>query len=890
MYCDLSFSGAVFGRLISYRIADLFQPLATPVDYPANAKSWLDGVLVTQVELNALPNDRFVIVNELGADGNVTPNSAGYGFQAGAVTIDLAADVFLARVEDVAAAGLADPPVTTVSIPRGVLHLTVRMSVGSDGIPQLQMQLDPARLAALNLPAAVLAGITAASTMNFPFDIGNELAELFPAGNNRVLNAGITRDDNNALVMRFEFPGEIWQSAIAHANDWQQFFSTGFKANLGTADWAIDLDGSAVASGLAQRINPAFRNEPPISFDGSWIDWGFLNGTPPRVVITKHGRVENACAGNDVRFDVFANIDLSVPSDNLLRGALSFDFSKNDWDVAKCFGLTLLNPVAVFITLVDNGELGAAFGELALSAVLPTRLIILDAALVALLSGADKALAQSILDEHLAGHPLVTRLPEGGFAIEQQTAITTQLTRDWLVLREAVGEDGRLLLRGELRVPPVVLPRVRATDLVGFTKWRLTDRCEPGRGQQTTASVTLDLVPGYSEEALNPPPVRPTIPLKYALRPGGGVLMYEVVDDPLGVYQDAQTEYRQLTVPGIPGVVEALLKEATLRKPAFAAFGVAPYPLRLRFFTNGGVREYVFAAPPIYTEYTETLAQMAERINRCKLQGADLLWRKYLELRWRVDPPPFESVAQLWEIHVHGLAPGRQAHVWNQTTGALLVTGYADATGRLDVALVLPGREWAAGLLLGLDDERFQGQEQLRAQTVQAAPEPSEAAPHLVMQQTVLTELNQLAFAEPVVALQFVRKGGEEALLARTHDGRSSEQAIGAGRRTRQTGRELTPPAFGEEETGPRTHLEWRGGERRFTQVVRAAEEPAVLAEYSARSAYDRAAGTRELFAQASSDGRRVTLFRRGTPLLLSGLQWEEGDSGGQDGEPVSGE
>ena len=56
--CRISFSGETFERLIRYRIVEGFRPLTTPVDFPVGAKSWLDGIVVTQVVLNRIRNHR----------------------------------------------------------------------------------------------------------------------------------------------------------------------------------------------------------------------------------------------------------------------------------------------------------------------------------------------------------------------------------------------------------------------------------------------------------------------------------------------------------------------------------------------------------------------------------------------------------------------------------------------------------------------------------------------------------------------------------------------------------------------------------------------------------------------------------------------------------------
>jgi len=295
MYCQMSISGASFERLIKYRIADSFRPLAQTMSFPENKKSWLDGIIVTRIEFNRVENDRFVVVNELSASGLVGPNSAGHGYNALAVAMVLTANLFFALEQDVAEAGLARPAVVTQPI---LLLVTIRASVGPNGIPVLSMELDPAGLSALALPAAVVPQITAAATASYPFDIGGQLKDIFPPGNSKVLNAGITRDANNAIVLRFEFPGGAQQSTIARSHDWQDnFYSLSFRANLGDDAWCMDLDGSAVASGLAKLVNSAFKGEKPIFFDMTSPSSSFVDTATPRVVVTKPGRVDNACAG-----------------------------------------------------------------------------------------------------------------------------------------------------------------------------------------------------------------------------------------------------------------------------------------------------------------------------------------------------------------------------------------------------------------------------------------------------------------------------------------------------------------------------------------------------------------------------------------------------------------
>jgi hypothetical protein len=888
MYCQMAFTGAAFERLIQYRIADAFRPLSTTVPFPPNTNSWLDGVLVTSVSFSQIANERFVPINELQASGLVTPNSNNYGFYAGALSMNLTSQIFFARDVDVASAGMGQPAVFTQGIPGALLNIIVRINVGSDGIPVVQMNLDPAPLAGIGLPPSVLAGIVAAGTVTYPFDIGDQLKDIFPPGNSKVLNAGITVDNHGSIVLRFEFPGEVWESAIAHADHWQNFFSAGFVAELGGSDWCMDLDGGAVASGLAKKVDPNLKSKHPVEFDGVPASSGYIDDATPRAVVTKHGRVVNACAGNDVEFDAFVNVDFTVPSDNLLRGRISFDFTKNGWDVARCFGITILNPLSIFITAVDNNEFGIGLGELALSFVFPTKPVIALVVLGLLIAGVDQAAAQQIIADRLKDVPILTKLSDGSFAVDKALTVKNQLTRDWLVLRHCIGSGGRMLLSGDLRVPDAVLPRLTASDLTGFSKWHLADKCEPGKGQNSTGSVQLTLAPGYgANTAAHQPVTRPTIPLKWGVRPtDGGDLIFQVLNDPLGIYEDPASEYSEVYVPGIPGLVEVKLESFTVRKPGLTGFAGAPYPLRLRFFTNGGVREYQFDAPPALQDYAESVAQAAARISSCKALSASLVLRKYLEIIWLGNPPTDVggNVAQQWDVHVYGLAAGRTVSVWNGESGRVLVGAFADRTNRVDVSLLLHGQDRTGKLLMGLDDGRFLNSAEVRKLgSAEIHPDNSPAV-ELAIRQSELTEVDHLEFDHPVESLQLVQTGvkgqyKQSALTVRTRGGAEFALAIpapyGQGLAAPLSSSGLGVPSLDSVRSA---QVFWRGKERQFVVLSHASGRTEILTEYNVPSTYDLATGRDDLLARVSEDGHRVTLYQRSVPILLGAKQWVHDD------------
>ncbi len=564
----------------------------------------------------------------------------------------------------------------------------------------------------------------------------------------------------------------------------------------------------------------------------------------------------------------------------MLRGTLSTDYTKNGWDIARCFGVTIVNPFSIFITAVDNGSFGIGIGELALSIVFPTRPVIAFGALVLLFLGVDQGFVNNIVADRLKDVPKLTKLPDGSYAFDKALALKNDLTRDWLVLQHCIGSNGRMLLSGDVRVPDAVLPRLTASDLEGLSKWHLVDRCEPGKGELTTGSIQLSLAPGHGADiAAHQPVTKPTIPLKWGISSqDGSNIIFQVLNDPLAIYQDPGSGYTQVYVPGIPGLVEVQLQASTVNKPKRTAFANAPYPLRLRFFTNGGVREYQFSAPPVLQAFSETPAQIAVRISNCMAISASLLLRKYLAILWLGNPPDdHESeIAHQWDVHLRGLETGRAATVWNGETGQVLVRAFADRTRRMDVSLLLRGQERVGSLVLGLDDMPFLPAAQVRR--LRSAKSAAEGAPsvEIAIRQTMLTEIDHLDFDHPVETLDLVQTAANRSILSvRTRGGSKFALAIPApysrGLAASLSSSGLNVPILNNV---PSARVSWRGKQRHFAVVSHASGRTEILAEYHAPSTYGLATGRDDLFAQVTANGNRVTLYQRSLPLVFGPKQW----------------
>jgi hypothetical protein len=883
MFCQVAFSGAMLERLIRYRVADQFRPLSVPVDYPQNDKSWLDGFMVTQVAFNRVVHDQIVVLNDVGPDGTVHPVPGALGFWSSAVTVDIQARAYFARVQDVAAAGLNQPPVQTALIPIGILHLTLRVTAGNDGIPLVSMELDTSRLAALQLPPTAITALTAAANLSVPFDVATYLKAVVPGGPAKVLNTAVTMADDGTVVMRFELSEPAQRSVADRANEWLQFCEVDPQADIGEQDWCISVDGSAVAAKMATTISPLIKDSKPLYFDSHSLDWSFADGSPPRVVVKESGRINNACAGNDIRFDAFVNVDLSVPQDDTLRATLGFDFTLNDWDVAKCFGVTLVNGLSLFITLFDQNKAGIGAVALAGNLFIPVQPVAVIAALGLLIAGVDHDLAQQLLDDQLKNKPTIVKSGDD-YLIDQKLSLVNELTRDWLVLKEATGAGGRFLLRGLAGIPQAVLPRVQPTDLEGFSAWQWRDYCNPGKGEQSSASLQLALVAGYYD-AQQPSPPKPTIPLKYGISPDGTTLTYQVLSrapapphtrkGPPDVYEETLGNRYQPIDFSIPGSLNAVVTSDVVSLPRYAGFAAHPYPLRIRFFTNGGVREYEFPPPPAYQRRIETTSEAAQRISQCMALSVNLVERALLRLRWLVDPErgdPEADIAQHWTIHLRGLQPGREATAQNEH-GAELARFYANAAGRAEISIILPGNSRTGEIHIGLGDALSVAGPEHSPTTTDLSRPASPAKVDVVMRQSLLFELDHFEFDDPVHAIGFGGTPQRLLLQASTEGGRSDDRLITEPRLIELAARGTGPGAAYQSRIEPNGAVTSRGNQRTFTLTDDSAGRSDVLADYVSRSALDASAFKGALFAQASEDGRRVILYRLGQPKLVSGFQ-----------------
>ena len=411
MICQVAFTHAAFERLIAYRLMSEFRPITVPIPGPGAEPSWLDGATVDGVHLAKISADRWVALNEQNLSGQVAPSPLNEGFNASAVRIGVHVSIHFATVAAVAAAGTSAPTTTSVTVPAGVLGVIASVDVNAQGVAQLRVEPD---LAAAP-PPVVPHHVIAALTMTAPIDVGAALAGLLPPGT-RVLNAGITLTDADEILLRFEMSDEGRKALVERYQGWHQFFDGQPPSHLGDQAWAVSIDGSALASAVGSQVDPLLIDKHPLYFSPG-IGAEFRGGAPPRVTVSKYARIDNACAGNDVRLDVFAHLDFSVPKDNVLRGNLHVDY-ENAGDVAKCFGLAILNPLGILITAFDHGATGIGAAATAADLLVPgLKPLALLAGLSMLIAGVDQQLAMDVLNNELEDEDRLTKTPNG-FALD----------------------------------------------------------------------------------------------------------------------------------------------------------------------------------------------------------------------------------------------------------------------------------------------------------------------------------------------------------------------------------------------------------------------------------------------------------------------------------------
>lgn len=469
--------------------------------------------------------------------------------------------------------------------------------------------------------------------------------------------------------------------------------------------------------------------------------------------------------------------------------------------------------------------------------------------------------------------PPIVRTSMSTFYTDSSKAVTTTLTRDWLVLENVAGIGDRLVLRGRYTQPDLdTLPRLRATLTDSFDSWYKKDRCSSISKWVCDAALTLTL---ERSDGTNMTP--PIIPVRFA-------------GDPWRVVRDVDNAYQPpdawVTWSGIPGIVDIALRKPrqTYEGPAVELEALMPKPMRIRFFTNYGVREFPVPPPPpvpILTP-TESEADLLKMINNCKQLSTVFDRIKAVQVAWLPKVQPVDAEAQHWQLFVRGLGEGRRLRAWDVGTGELL----ADVLTRpelteLSIVAVRPKK--VPVLQLTLDDTPVMKPATYFRKAAQRARLKAASETPVLIRQTPLSAVDTIELDSPASSLR-----------AERDERRLTVVAYGADGLTLIDIDLLDPHHYHVRTDAPDDAEEFRSSRGRERHPCTRVERGVVVeptggpgdakapGRYYARPWFDRGDVAGAYFVRLSDDGRAVELFQRGRahdawPMLVPG---ELGDSG----------
>lgn len=886
MHTQLFLSQSALRRMLQIRLLTEFRPIDEPITYKG-VPCYLDGFEISDILI--LPSERpqnFVLSNLNNTETEVVPMLPPFSMTP--VMGSLVGNVLLSPVSAVQTARLVEAPavpqeVDRYPLPDRPLELRVPIigaqfdlffTVSPQGIPALNVSLQ-------ELPGADQLGDAQAfldkfKGLSLPFPVGVAFADVLTPNRTRVLNAGLRLLGSDGVVMRFEFepvqPGSA--NDIKRQHEWFDFFNVPMASELSGNDWAIDFPTGEMAEEAGRSVDEQFEGAEikkvfsptggaSANYFPGWPGSPFLP-QGPGFALSKEGIIESACGGLDVRATVEATILLSVPAPNTLRVNGTIDIDLNDWDSFKCLGISLINPFAGMITTFDWGAPWWAFFPI--SILLPLSTIVFG------LGGDDFIVKEAISqaqDKAKKGQPVIVRTSKTTFYADVQKQIITEITRDWLVIKDVRGVGDRLILGGEFTAPDIkTLPRLRGTLTDPFGYWSKKNRCSTSPQYYTTATISLGM-----EEAVEGTPIyKPIIPIRYGIdieNVAGqakevGQVTWRIIDDPAGVYRGLKTRVHWTGNP--PGAFEIEVDQPP------DPFASAPYPFRMQLFTSYGVREFEIPAPPPVpkrpTTQREVIFEEAERISECYVFSSLLNIVKALQVHWLPMPTPDLKVGQHWQALVRGVGPEERVSAWNAVTRDLLaeVTPYNE--GLVEVSLVMPPEMPMRTLQLTRNDAPFLREQEYLAAAGAVARRQEEGPNPTLLRQTPLYLVAQLELDEMALAVAASTQTDSLRIHLNGREGSSLIELdlLNPGYQPRLT--RIEAPAQLIAQVPSRFHQvrqSIRNGKQEIEIVgLGIPGDELIVARYVSRPWYDRGCVTGRFFVQLSEDGLNLSIYRRG--------------------------
>jgi hypothetical protein len=549
----------------------------------------------------------------------------------------------------------------------------------------------------------------------------------------RVFNAGIAAKSDLSLVcLRFE----TTTPDSGAKTRWESFHDGGFTNRLHGREWSLLIPKQMMEPAVSQVLQDNLAGNSQFSLQSAvnavWAPWGDV----PRMVVTFHGEIIDACIGIDLDVDVTIGVLFTAPTANVLRTSITLGWDGDFWEELGCLVVAAFFWPIVGIMFVDEGKInwGLYFGGLAFG---PAAIFF---GIVGYLSTDEPASnipapANWVKDSDTAWH-------------QDQPFPDSVGGISGLSMTLAAADPEGLVLAGSITLEEPLIPAL-ATNVHPFPGWTLSRPCHSLWETESEASIGI---------IAQPMGVFPRLHL-----PLCGV---QVINDPTGFYSDWSHAGNW--------ILSSTSLEVKVDNPP-TTWVADPYDLEVLIFSNQGCRLITIPSPGLppaasddpEEQLQQTLAWIGWKATHC--------W-KFISIwgiigmmnpEWMIDPPPFERVAQHWWIQVTQAVPGDRITLRDQY-GQDLMTAVVGADGRAVVSGFIEdaqARVWLARNGARLSTAEF------RDFSRRIAAPGSEPAGSITIKQTLLQLQSELALDLAVEGFALDYQQGAPTLFLRTAAG-----------------------------------------------------------------------------------------------------------------------
>ena len=883
MLVNLFLSNSALGRILKLRLLGEFRPIDEPIMFK-NQPCYMDGFQIDYLTLAKSPRMVNFAVNNLNdANSQVVPVTQPFTIHP--VLVSVGGAVLMTTEEMLRAArtvqgderyGLPDRP-EDLQIPIFGVEFDLFISVAPNGAPILHFELQ--KIPEIELSDDVQNFLDMFRSLTVPFAVGDAFNDFLFPNQTRVLNGGISSlDDGVAMRLEYEMVESGAASNIHRMSEWTAFFNGQTPSPLNGRDWAFDLPTEALALTVGKVVDDQFNSSDvrefftstraaSVEFFPGYQLHAVLPAPSPGFNITKDGVLDGRCAGLDIRAQVTAMVEFSIPKPNNLRISGSVDIDLNDWDSAKCIGISLINPFAGLETTLKYDAPWWAF--LPISILLPL-------APIAFGFGGDDIIVNFAIKEAQTkakqSQPTIVRTSQTTFYTDVEKQIVTALTRDWMVIQEVRGYGKRLVLAGDFTAPDLsTLPRIRGYLSDGFNGWSRKNRCSTDVKWLTVATLALELEDAATGERVYPSPV----PVRYGIdieningkKEEVGQVTWRIIDDEQGVYRGRKTRVHWDTWPS--EVFEIIVEDPD------EPYASNPYPFRFQFFTSMGVREFEIPAPPPMPKppvtREEQINAAAERISRCYIFSSLISRIKALQVLWLPRPQPVAEVGQHWQVLVHGLKADDRLIAWDVDRREVLAEVRPYSSGLAEISLVTAHGQSMRALQLTLNDAPFLEETVYHKQAASVTGQQETGPNPVYIRQGPLYLAARIALDNAAEVIEAV---AEPNVLHLIVDGLNGPSQIKLDLlnssfqlRYSQTANAQRPL----EQLPSRLHKLQRSSSRgrMVTEIVSPgiSKQDSVITRYYARSRYDRGSLAGRYFVQLTDTGTHINVYLTGAML-----------------------